>query len=244
VIFRNDSYNGNRSAKDYLFMTTNNYTAEQITAWLRGLLTIAWADGHFDPEEQELIAGLTQDELIPCTDLGSLEVIAPEDLAIVLGKDHQTAENFLRTAVMMAIANGVYSAAEAKIINEFCLALGLEIEELKTLEHTLCNLEELKEIDSQREYQEQAHPHPDLLHPVKDWLDKMEVHDPRIARFICKMVPSQCPFERDITLFGKKVVHIPPMCKVNPLYEQLVGLRFRSLSYLADECKEDITPYL
>ncbi|NJN23641.1 MAG: nitrogenase, partial [Acaryochloridaceae cyanobacterium RL_2_7] len=40
------------------------------------------------------------------------------------------------------------------------------------------------------------------------------------------------------------IVHIPPMCKINPLYEQLVGLRFRSLSFLADECQEDISAYL
>ena len=58
------------------------------------------------------------------------------------------------------------------------------------------------------------------------------------------MIPSQCPFERDVTLFGKKVVHIPPMCKLNPLYEQLVGLRFRALSHLADDLGEDVTPYL
>jgi hypothetical protein len=72
----------------------------------------------------------------------------------------------------------------------------------------------------------------------------MDVNDPRVARFLCKMIPSECPFERDIKLFGKKIIHIPPMCKINPLYDQMVGLRFRSLSFLADDCKEDITPYL
>ena len=87
-------------------------------------------------------------------------------------------------------------------------------------------------------------PHPDLLHPLKDWLDGMEIHDPSLARFICKMIPPQCPFERNIKLFGHKVVHIPPLCKLNPLYEQLVGLRFRALSYLADDCKEDISEFI
>ncbi len=84
---------------------------------------------------------------------------------------------------------------------------------------------------------------PDVLHPVRDWLDGMDIHDPRLARFLCKTIPPQCPFERDIVLFGRKVVHIPPMCKLNPLYEQLVGLRFRALSYLADDCGEDVSPY-
>jgi tellurite resistance protein len=122
-------------------MTTNcnpnKYTNQQISAWLRGLLTVAYADGHFDPEEQELIASLTQDELIPCTDLGSLEIISPQELAQALGDDIDTKENFLRTAVMMAISNGVYSKSEAGIVHEFQSALGLDLEALKSLESTL-----------------------------------------------------------------------------------------------------------
>ena len=77
-----------------------------------------------------------------------------------------------------------------------------------------------------------------LLQPVRHWLDGLEIHNPRVARFLGKLIPSQCPFERDIELFGHKIVHIPPLCKLNPLYEQLVGLRFRALSYLADDCGE------
>jgi tellurite resistance protein len=213
----------------------NKYTNQQISAWLRGLLTVAYADGHFDPEEQELIASLTQDELIPDTDLGNLETISPQELAEALGDDIDTKENFLRTAVMMAISNGVYSKSEADIVHEFQSALGLDLEALKSLESTLWH----PEIDKTGEAD-----HPDLLQPVKKWLDGMDVNDPRVARFLCKMIPSECPFERDIKLFGKKIVHIPPMCKLNPLYDQMVGLRFRSLSFLADDCKEDVTPYL
>ncbi|WP_026102008.1 Mo-dependent nitrogenase C-terminal domain-containing protein [Geminocystis herdmanii] len=207
----------------------------QISAWLRGLLTVAYADGHFDPEEQELIASLTQDELIPHTDLGELETITPQELAETLGDSLSIKEDFLRTAVMMAISNGVYSQSEADIIHEFQTALGLDLEALKSLEATLWHPEEEKTGKAK---------HPDVLKPVKNWLDGMDVKDARVARFLCKMIPSQCPFERDITLFGKKIVHIPPMCELNPLYEQMVGLRFRSLSYLADDCKEDVTPYI
>ncbi|MFM6201865.1 MAG: Mo-dependent nitrogenase C-terminal domain-containing protein, partial [Dolichospermum sp.] len=87
-------------------------------------------------------------------------------------------------------------------------------------------------------------PHLDVLNPLRQWLDGLDIQDPRVARFLCKMIPSQCPFERDVTLFGRKIVHIPPLCKINPLYEQMVGLRFRALSYLADDCGEDITPYI
>jgi tellurite resistance protein len=222
----------------------SSYSDEQIAAWLRGLLTIAWADGHFDPEEQELITQLTQDDLAFQTELGELQPISAEDLGAILGKDRSMAENFLRSAVMMAIANGVYSKAESQLVHDFQKALGLEIEALNALEKTLYDPEKHHLDADSNTIPCKETPHPDMLKPIKEWLDHIEVHDPRLAKFVCKMVPSQCPFERDIKLFGHKIVHIPPMCKVNPLYEQLVGLRFRSLSYLADDCGEDITAYL
>lgn len=83
----------------------------------------------------------------------------------------------------------------------------------------------------------------DLLSPVRQWLESVEVHNRKLAHFLCKLIPAQCPFESDIIVFGKKLFHIPPMCKLNPLYEEVVGLRFKALCYLADECGEDITAY-
>lgn len=83
----------------------------------------------------------------------------------------------------------------------------------------------------------------DLLLPLRRWLDSVEVHNPQLAHRLCQLIPSQCPFERDVVLFGRKLFHIPPMCKLNPLYEEVVGLRFRALCYLADECGEDVTRY-
>lgn len=82
--------------------------------------------------------------------------------------------------------------------------------------------------------------HFDLLRPVRQWLDNLEINSPKLARFLYKAIPGQCPFERDITLFGHTLAHIPPLCKLNPLYEQLVGLRFRSMCYLVDVCGEAI----
>lgn len=79
-----------------------------------------------------------------------------------------------------------------------------------------------------------------LLHRVRQWLEAVEIHDPKVARLLCKLIPAQCPFERNIK-FSHTVFHIPPLCKLNPLYEQVVSLRFRCLSYLADECGEDVT---
>ncbi|MBW4631773.1 MAG: nitrogenase [Iphinoe sp. HA4291-MV1] len=220
------------------------YTSEQIAAWLRGLLTIAWADGDFDPQEQELITTITEDELAPGIKIESLEPIEPEELALVLGKGTKTAENFLRTAVLVAIADGTYSSSEDYLLHQLCEALEQPENLLEALRHTL---EQPQQQVSTTTSPLQAAPtkhQVDALHPMRDWLDKLDIQDPRVARFLCKMIPSQCPFERDVTLFGRKIVHIPPLCKLNPLYEQLVGLRFRALSYLADDCGEDVSPYI
>lgn len=81
------------------------------------------------------------------------------------------------------------------------------------------------------------------LHQLRQWLDQIQIYDPEMARFLARVIPSQCPFERDIIIFGHKVGHIPPLCKLNPFYEQLVGLRFRALCFLADQCGEDIQSY-
>ncbi|BBD63931.1 Mo-dependent nitrogenase family protein [Nostoc commune NIES-4072] len=217
------------------------YSNKQIAAWLRGLLTIAWADGNFDAQEQELIASITKNELAPKIKFDSLEVITPEELAAVLGKGTTpAAENFLRTAIMVAIADGTYSPSEDQILHQFCQALEQPENLLEALRHTLEHPQLTPTIASTELTKHQI----DALHPLRDWLDKLDIQDPRVARFLCKMIPSQCPFERDVTLFGRKIVHIPPMCKINPLYEQLVGLRFRALSYLADKCGEDVSPYI
>lgn len=218
------------------------YTAEQTTAWLRGLLTIAWADDNFDPQEQELIAALTQDVLSPTLSLGSLEPITPDELAAALGQNTSAAENFLRTAVMVAIADGTYSVAEEQLLHQFCQTLGQQEEVLTALSYTLHDPNS-REKSVSASIAHGRQPHGDVLHPVRDWLDALEIHDPKIARFLCKMIPPQCPFERDVKLFGHKIVHIPPLCKLNPLYDQLVGLRFRALSYLADGCREDVSNY-
>ncbi|MTJ49900.1 Mo-dependent nitrogenase C-terminal domain-containing protein [Dolichospermum sp. UHCC 0259] len=216
------------------------YSSEQIIAWLRGLLTIAWADGNFDTQEQELITNLTKDELAPSIDWDSLEIIEPDELAAILGKGTPVAENFLRTAVMVAIADGIYSPSEDDLLQQLCQKLELQESLLTALRHTLEDTAQTTDFPSTGL---QA-PNPDALTPLRQWLDGLDIQDPRVAKFLCKMIPSQCPFERDVTLFGRKIVHIPPLCKINPLYEQMVGLRFRALSYLADDCGEDVTPYI
>jgi tellurite resistance protein len=233
-------------------------TNEEITAWLRGLLTIAWADGNFDEYEQKMIANLTEDELHPISFEAAFEPITGEELATALGQDTAKGEDFLRTAVMVALADGTYSSSEDEVISNFCTALGQNVEAIEALRQTI----EDSKCDPQGPTSQIVfdanvlplvgsplssrlpQPHQkNVLQPVKDWLDGWEIHDPRLAHFVCKVIPPQCPFERDIVLFGRKIVHIPAMCQINPLYEQLVGMRFRALCYLADECKEDVSSY-
>jgi tellurite resistance protein len=215
------------------------YTQDQLQVWLRGLLTVAWADGDFDSQEQTLITTMTQEELAPSLDLDHFEPLTAAELRQALGKDTQAAENFLRMAVMVALADGTYSPEEDYLLQDLCSALNLAPEVLSALRSTLCQPQ-----NPDQPHSIAADPEIDPLKPAREWLDHLEVHDPRLARFLCKLIPSQCPFERDIVLFKHKLVHIPPMCKINPLYEQLVGLRFRALSYLADECGEDVTALL
>ncbi len=220
-------------------------TELQSELWLRALLTIAWSDGNFDDREKEIIhTFMDQNPETP------LVPVTADELQVAFAGDPAIGENFLRSAVMVALADGVYSSAEDEILNQFCDALGSSHQILETLRLTLCNLN--AKTASPLVYknsepvgvQKPSILKPDPLKSVRGWLDAIEIRDPKVARFLCKLIPSQCPFERDVVVFGKKLVHIPPMCKINPLYDQLVGLRFRSLSYLADVCKEDVTAYI
>lgn len=83
----------------------------------------------------------------------------------------------------------------------------------------------------------------DYLQPLRQYLNNVEIKKESTAHFLCRLIPVQCPFERDIYLFGRKIGHIPPLCKLNPFYEEVVALRFRALCYLADECGQDVRCY-
>ncbi len=40
----------------------------------------------------------------------------------------------------------------------------------------------------------------DLVGLVRQWLESIKIDNPKVARFLCKMIPAQCPFERKIKL--------------------------------------------
>ncbi|MEI6429960.1 MAG: Mo-dependent nitrogenase C-terminal domain-containing protein [Pseudanabaena sp. ELA607] len=215
-------------------MQTIVYQPSQISAWLRGLMSVALADSDYSEPERHFFDEISHSQGFEVmTNTGTnqkFEPITPEALAQELGNDPKTSQNFLRMAVMMAMADGHYSDTEDTLIHEFATALGQAMPAMQNLRDNLHNLPH-----------HEGH-HPDLLNPVREWLDHLDIHDSHLAHFLCKAIPAQCPFERDVVLFGRKILHIPPMCQINPIYDQLVGLRFRSLSYLADR-GEDISKY-
>ncbi|HEY9662063.1 MAG TPA: Mo-dependent nitrogenase C-terminal domain-containing protein [Allocoleopsis sp.] len=87
------------------------------------------------------------------------------------------------------------------------------------------------------------YPKRDLFQPLRSWLDRFEIRHRKVAHLICRLIPKSCPFERDINLW-RYTFHIPALCKLNPLYPELINLRFRALSYLADVCQQDISIYI
>ena len=72
----------------------------------------------------------------------------------------------------------------------------------------------------------------DIFSPLRQWLNHIEFSDRQFAEKICHLIPASCPFERDVSAFGD-TYHIPALCKINPLFEEVVNLRFRALTYLS-----------
>lgn len=88
-----------------------------------------------------------------------------------------------------------------------------------------------------------AHGRFNLVRAFQRWFAAHQIDNPQFAHLVCRMIPAQCPFERDVVFLGRTLFHVPPLCKLNPFYEQLIELRFEALSFLANECGEDVTPY-
>jgi hypothetical protein len=83
----------------------------------------------------------------------------------------------------------------------------------------------------------------DIFQSIRFWLNSIDFKESKAAHLVCRVIPAQCPFARDVSLLGRVLFSIPPLCKLNPVYEELVALRFRALCFLADEMGEDIAAY-
>lgn len=82
-----------------------------------------------------------------------------------------------------------------------------------------------------------------LLNPLRQRLDAFEISDSHMAQMLCTLIPARCPFAREIKLFNRTLFSIPPLCKLNPFYEQLVGMRFRALTFLVEHDGKDVAMY-
>lgn len=59
-------------------------------------------------------------------------------------------------------------------------------------------------------------------------IDKLATTNPAVAKFI-RGLPSKCPFERQLWLGDILVLHVPALCKFNPLFRQLMRIKVRLL---------------
>ncbi len=77
---------------------------------------------------------------------------------------------------------------------------------------------------------------------IKQKIETIDINHRETAKKIVNLIPNQCPFAREIKIFNFLLFKIPPLCKLNPFYEDLMMLRFRALCFL-EEIGEDISPY-
>ncbi|MEB3319226.1 MAG: Mo-dependent nitrogenase C-terminal domain-containing protein [Cyanobacteriota bacterium] len=193
--------------------------------WLGALHHLALADGDFSAaEERALEERLRQD--LPEAHWDQLPLPGTEALIHRFGVATPLAEAFLRSAVVVALADGHLSAPEMVLLRQWSGALAVGEGLLASLPETCCDSDDSA----------------GLLDQLKAWLAGLVPSEPAVARFLVRLIPDQCPFERDVRLFGHKLVHIPPMCKINPLYDQLIALRLRCLTVLAERQAEGASP--
>ncbi len=83
--------------------------------------------------------------------------------------------------------------------------------------------------------QQNRNPVAEMLNRLNQLIAEIEIHNTRTAKLLTNLIPASCPFERDVQLFGHKLFHIPPLCKLNPFFESLMILRFHALTYLSEQ---------
>ncbi|MCT0214185.1 Mo-dependent nitrogenase C-terminal domain-containing protein [Synechococcus sp. CS-1324] len=71
-----------------------------------------------------------------------------------------------------------------------------------------------------------------LIDRLRHWLDGIGPRSLLLARLLVRLIPARCPFERNVVIAGHRLLHIPPLCRINPLFDQLMALRFRALCRL------------
>lgn len=124
---------------------------DQAEAIERGLYAIASADGQVHERELALISALLA-RPADAAALARAPKLSAADLAAILSSVELRAL-FVKTAILLAYADGSYGAGESKLINEYCKALGVGDElrarlELEVKEHMLGELSHLANTES------------------------------------------------------------------------------------------------
>jgi tellurite resistance protein len=101
--------------------------ADHAEAIARGLIVVAKADGEIHEREAALIGDFYSSVTERPVDMAALERAAPVDGAYLAATlpSPQLRELFMKTAILLAYADGNYSASESKVIGEFATAFGV-----------------------------------------------------------------------------------------------------------------------
>jgi tellurite resistance protein len=107
---------------------------DEAGAMAYGFITIARADGQLHEREAALIADFYGSTTNHSVNMAELERAPPVDGVFLAAKlaSSPLREVFLKTAILLAYADGNFSAAESKLITQFGAALGVDE---KTLDH-------------------------------------------------------------------------------------------------------------
>jgi tellurite resistance protein len=111
-------------------------TTTQAEAIARGLIAVAKADGQVHEREGALIAEFYGSLTDHPTDLVALQKSEPADgeyLAATLPPG-EVRKLFLKTAILLAYADGNYSGTESRLISSYATDLGVSDVELQALE--------------------------------------------------------------------------------------------------------------
>ncbi len=103
----------------------------QAHAFAGGLAAVARSEGEIDPREKSILDGLG------LGDVATLTSPSPEELADALGRGTEAATLFLRTALLMAWADGTAGKDERALIGRFAAALGVAEGDLVGLEQSV-----------------------------------------------------------------------------------------------------------
>jgi tellurite resistance protein len=110
------------------------FEAEARSTWLAALHQLALVDGDFDPEEQRQLAEQLNDDC-PLQDFDWKHWRAPDldEISRLFSSDPNSGEQFLRSAVVVALADGHLSQSELDLLQTWAEALGLKSELISSL---------------------------------------------------------------------------------------------------------------